>query len=317
MRSRVAYIDVQPCNLGIEVLNDLFGVFSRRQKASPVAPRKSLTSEFRNRVILLLRDHLGGSFGEFLHELHRQLGYLHGRPQLTKSSAATSSQDDVFAFLFSCPDEHFLDAIEIMFKGHFQGISWPSNPLIPAINQFFAVDDLPYHLTGYTITESQSSGRYGGTSIELTEYPRIIRKDSQAIQQGAIEPTLQLLGAKVFQHANAEYLKALEDHRKGDYADCLVKCGSAFESVMKVLCDKRGIAFKQTDTASTLLKALLAKSELDTFWEQPLTLIATVRNRLSSAHGAGIQAKVVPPHVATYALNATACAILLLVGEFP
>ena len=298
------------------MLNDLFGVFSRRQKASPAEPRKPLTSEFRNRVMMLLRDHLSGLFGEFLHELHRQLGYLHGRPQLAKSNAATKPLDDVVAFLLSCPDDHFLDAIEITFKGHFQGISWPSNPLIPAINQFFVVDDLPYYLTEYTTMESLSSGRYGATTIEITEYPRIIRRDNQAIHHGVIEPALQLLSTKAFQHANAEYLKALEDHRKGDYADCLVKCGSAFESVMKVLCEKRSIAYKQTDTASTLLKALLAKSQLDTFWEQPLTLIATVRNRLSSAHGAGAQAKVVPPHVATYALNATASAMLLLVGEF-
>jgi len=152
--------------------------------------------------------------------------------------------------------------------------------------------------------------------MTLAEYPQIIAKDNQVVHQGVIEPTLQLLNSIAFEHANAEFLKALEDQRKGDYLDCLVKCGSAFESVMKVLCDKRGIAYKQTDTASPLIKALMSRSQLDSFWEQPLTLIATLRNRLSSAHGAGTQAKVVPPHVATYAVNATASAILLLVGEF-
>nr|WP_246311469.1 abortive infection family protein [Halomonas zhaodongensis] len=45
-------------------------------------------------------------------------------------------------------------------------------------------------------------------------------------------------------------------------------------------------------------------------------LIATLRNRLSSSHGAGAQAKVVPEHVATYAVNATASAILFLYSEF-
>ena len=214
-----------------------------------------------------------------------------------------------------CKDEHFLDAIEITFKSHFEGISWPSNPLIEHINQFFAVDDLPYHLTEYTVVESHSS-QFGCTQMTLAEYPQIIAKDNQVVHQGVIEPTLQLLNSIAFEHANAEFLKALEDQRKGDYLDCLVKCGSAFESVMKVLCDKRGIAYKQTDTASPLIKALMSRSQLDSFWEQPLTLIATLRNRLSSAHGAGTQAKVVPPHVATYAVNATASAILLLVGEF-
>lgn len=297
------------------MLRDLFEVFSRR-KTLPTGPqRKPLSSEFRNRVVMLLRDHLQAEFGDFLREIHRHLGYLHGRPQLSTGNTRLAPEDDVFEFLFSCKDEHFLDVIEITFKGRFSGISWPSNPLIASINKFFAVDDLPYHLTDYTVVESQST-RYAGTQIELTEYPRIIAKDNQAVHQGVIEPTLHLLSSNAFKHANAEFLKALEDHRKGDYLDCLVKCGSAFESVMKVLCDKRGITYKQTDTASPLIKALMYKGQLDSFWEQPLTLIATVRNRLSSAHGAGTQAKVVPQHVATYAVNATASAILLLVGEF-
>lgn len=297
------------------MFSGLFEVFSRREKAPTRQQRKPLSGEFRNRVVMLLRDHLRAGFGDFLRELHRHLSYLHGRPQLFKGNTALTTEDDLLEFLFSCSDEHFLDAIEITFKGRFDGISWPSNPLIPSINKFFAVDDLPYHLTDYTVVESQSS-RYAGTQIELTEYPRIIAKDNQAVHQGVIEPALHLLNSNAFKHANAEFLKALEDHRKGDYLDCLVKCGSAFESVMKVLCDKRGIAYKQTDTASPLIKALMSKSQLDSFWEQPLTLIATVRNRLSSAHGAGTQVKVVPQHVATYAVNATASAILLLVGEF-
>lgn len=298
------------------MLRDLFEVFSRREKTLSYPQRKPLSREFRNRVVMLLRDHLQGGFGDFLSEIHRQLGYLHGRPQLSKGYSHLSRDNDVFEFLFSCKDEHFLDVIEITFKCDLPGISWPSNPLIASINTFFAIDSLPYHLTNYTVVESQDT-KYGGTVIKLTEYPRIIAKENDAVHQGAIQPALQLLNSNAFQHANAEFLKALEDHRKGDYQDCLVKCCSAFESVMKVLCDKRGIAYKQTDPASQLIKALMSKSQLDSFWEQPLTLIATLRNRLSSAHGAGTQAKVVPHHVATYAVNATASAILLLVGEFP
>ena len=297
------------------MLSGLFEVFSRREKVPTRSRRKPLSSEFRNRVLMLLRDHLQSEVRDFLRGLHNRLGYLHGRQQLSQGNVTQTPEDDLLEFLSSCKDEHFLDAIEITFKGGFAGISWPSNPLIGHINHFFAVDDLPYHLTEYTVVESRSS-QFGGTQMTLTEYPRIIAKDNQAVHQGVVEPTLQLLNSIAFTHANAEFLKALEDQRKGDYLDCLVKCGSAFESVMKVLCDKRGIAYKQTDTASPLIKALMSKSQLDSFWEQPLTLIATVRNRLSSAHGAGTQAKVVPPHVATYAVNATASAILLLVGEF-
>lgn len=130
-----------------------------------------------------------------------------------------------------------------------------------------------------------------------------------------MQPALTLLAAPEFKHANDEFLKALEDQRKGDYRDCLTKCGSSFESVMKVLCTKQSIPFKETDTTSALLSTLLTNSQLDRYWEQPLMLIATLRNRLSSSHGAGTQAKKIPEHVAAYIVNSTASAILLLCGE--
>ena len=52
-----------------------------------------------------------------------------------------------------------------------------------------------------------------------------------------------------------EFRKALDDYRKGDTEDCVAKCGSAFESVLKVLCQKNGIPFDANkDTAGPLLK---------------------------------------------------------------
>lgn len=166
--------------------------------------------------------------------------------------------------------------------------------------------------------EEFKSSFYGTptTAIRILEYPQIIRKDSEVVHRNAMEPALTLLNAPKFKHANEEFLKALEDHRKGDYRDCLTKCGSSFESVMKVLCTKNSITYNEKDTASALLKSLLGNGRLDQYWEQPLILIATLRNRLSSSHGAGVQPKVIPEHVATYAVNATASAILLLCSEF-
>jgi len=209
------------------------------------------------------------------------------------------------------------DVIELMFKSDLPGTTYPENSLISSINKFFSVDDLPYHLTDYSIEEFETS--FQGTETigsRIAEYPRIIRRDNNVIYRSAIEPTLNLLNGKEFVNANREFLEALEDHRKGDYRDCLAKCCSAFESVMKVLCHKNSISFKESDTSSKLLRALLSSSSLDAFWEQPLILIATLRNRLSSAHGAGTIPKTIKSEVATYSVNATASAILLLTSEF-
>ncbi len=295
----------------------LFDVFSRRDKDSTTVKVKTLTKEFRNRVLMLLRDELKYDFTPFLGELHQQAAYLYGKFGLSESSSRSSPENDLVNFFLTCPDENCLDLIELIFRSNLRGISWPHNPFIPAINQFFSIDDLPYHLTNYSIEEYETIF-YGTptTARRITEYPTIIRKDSELIHKKAMEPTLRLLDASIFKNANDEFLKALEDHRKGDYRDCLTKCGSAFESVMKVLCEKNSLPFKATDTASTLLKTLLANGKLDQFWEQPLILIATLRNRLSSSHGAGTQEKIIPEHVATYAINSTASAILLLCSTF-
>ncbi|CQD76514.1 Uncharacterised protein [Yersinia intermedia] len=295
----------------------LFDVFSRREKNLTNVEIKPLTEEFRNRLLMLLRDTLQHDFRSFLGDLHQKAAYLYGKFGLSATSAHNSREDDLLNFFATCSDENCLDLIELIFRSDLPGISWPDNPLILGINQFFRIDALPYHLTGYSTEEFQSMF-YGApaTARRITEYPKIIRKDSELVHQCAMEPALMLLNVAKFKHANDEFLKALEDHRKGDYRDCLTKCGSAFESVMKVLCAKNSLPFKETDTASTLLRILLGNGQLDQFWEQPLILIATLRNRLSSSHGAGAKGKVIPEHVATYAVNSTASAILLLCSEF-
>lgn len=295
----------------------LFDVFSRREKNLASGEIKPLTPEFRNRVLMLLRDTLQYDFRAFLGQLHNKASYLYGKFGLSGSSAHSAPEDDLLNFFTTCSDENFLDLIELIFRSNLSGISWPDNPMIQGINEFLRIDALPYHLTGYVMEEVESS--FHGTpttSIRIAEYPQIIRKDSEVVHRNAMEPALNLLSGAEFKHANDEFLKALEDHRKGDYRDCLTKCGSSFESVMKVLCAKNSISFNEKDTASALLKALLGSGQLDQYWEQPLMLIATLRNRLSSSHGAGAQAKVIPEHVATYAVNATASAILFLYSEF-
>ena len=104
--------------------------------------------------------------------------------------------------------------------------------------------------------------------------------------------------------------------RKGHFGDSVTKCCSAFESVLKVLCTRNGWAFDpQKDTAAKLLEIVLSHSSLDGFFSQPLMLIATMRNRLSSAHGGGTAVRVVDRHVAQYALTSTAAAVVLLVHD--
>jgi len=206
-----------------------------------------------------------------------------------------------------------LDAMELIFHPGFvspHGLE----ELVADFNDFFRADDLPFAITDYTWEESVGEGMFAGLPAKrVTEYPRVIRADSQITYALAVKPTLDLLSDGRFRAANAEFLGALEDFRKNERGDCLTKCTSSLESVMKVICDLKGWPYNQTDTAAPLLKIVINRSGLESFFEQPLMLIVTIRNRLSSSHGGGTETRKVSPAKAEFAVNATAAAILLLV----
>ena len=295
-------------------LSDLFNVFSKRHAPRPQAP-KPLPASFRNRVFMRCRDLFTHESPVFWGEIQSRLAYLHGRPNLSEAHAG-SPLDDALIFLQGCDDAHFLDFVEYIFQTQAFFHAPAHEQVIDDVNEFLQQDDLPYALTDFVWTKGVSI-QFGHEyeTMTLTGYPQIIRRDSEVIYQNAILPTLQLLRGPAFEAANREFLQALDDGRKGDYGDCLTKCGSAFESVLKVICTRRQWAYAATDTASPLLKTVIANSGIEPFLEQPLMVVATLRNRLSTAHGAGVASREVSEAKAEYAINATAAAILLLVNE--
>jgi hypothetical protein len=248
---------------------------------------------------------------DFWDEIHSKLTYLHGRARLTNVNT-NSPMLDALAFLHGCTDAEFLDFLEYIFRTQTYFHASSRADFVEDLNEFLRQDTLPYALTEFVWTE-QRTGAYATST--LTAYPQVIRKDSEAIYSSAIQPALQLLRESDFVAANKEFLEALEDFKGSDYGDCLTKCGSAFESVLKVICARKNLPHNPTDTASPLLKAVIANSSLDSFFEQPLLLVATIRNKLSKSHGAGLTPRDVTEAKAEYAINATAAAILLLVKE--
>ena len=220
--------------------------------------------------------------------------------------------------MLSCPGEEFLNFLEDIFNVEcFFHVNRDATRAVDELNQLLRIDNLPYSVTHFVIeTVQETSGRYAGhTSTYTRAYPKVIMKESDVMHENAIAPALALLQKPYFRGANSEYLAALEDYRKGDIGDCLTKCGSSFESLLKVICERKRWRYSQTDTASTLIKQVLPNTQLDGYFEPLLIIVATLRNRLSSAHGAGIAIKQPPRHVAHYALNVTASAMLLLAHE--
>ena len=311
-------------------ISQIFSVFSKRENITEPANRP-LTLEFKYRILQLCVDTFDNSgtifhpslHSQFWQDIQNKLQYLHGRAISTNTGVP--AYNTTAPFVMQCSDEHFLDYIEMIFQSP---VIWDlyqtksPHELVSDINHFFTIDDLPYHLTNFMFP-SISGRNYSGIAIrpplpsddppQIERYPQIIRRDSSVLHSAAIEPTLTLLRQPEFQLANKEFLEALADFRNGDYADCVVKCGSSLESVMKIICNRNGWAYKECDTASVLLNNIRPRTTLEPFFDQPIILIATIRNRLSSAHGAGTQSRAVSKPVANYVINSTASAILLLV----
>ena len=293
-------------------------VFSRRT-ATHIYPKEVVSDVVRTKIFLL-RDvfenkyhggELQGNYTEVLwREMHNSLQQLHGRFVLSTQRHPASEVVDASAFFMECRTEHFLDILELVFRlPSFFHVRTDANEIVDAINDIFRYEKVPFQLSPIVTREEEGATPYplsgiAGRVIHTLEYPKVLRCEDELIHREATVPVLSVLANPGFESANSEFRAAHEDYRKGDFADCVSKCGSAFESVMKVTCERRSWQYHQQETAAPLLRTILSKTSLDQYFEQPLMIIATLRNR--TAHGAGVEPQPVRRHVAQFALNATA-----------
>lgn len=315
----------------ISRFNRIFEVFSRRPKQFR-AQKHDVPETFRNRVFLWCNEVFSNSrtsygsgdyISTFWEEIHRHLQYSLGRVQLLERNKYPASRaEDAIEFLLDCPSDEFIDFVEYIFRVDcFFHVAIPENELVDEINELFRIDDLPYHVTYFAkekVREIVNAYPFTGREQEVIKtvaYPKVIMKESEVLHAQAIQPTLEFLQKPAFKLANGEFLEALEDYRKGDFGDCLTKCGSSFESVLKIICERKNWPYRQTDTASSLIKTFLENAQIEGYLEPVLMIVATLRNRLSKSHGAGQVPKNVPRHLAHYAINVTASSILLIVDE--
>ena len=96
-------------------------------------------------------------------------------------------------------------------------------------------------------------------------------------------------------------------------------CLKAFESCLKVICQKRGWSYRQNDSANRLILVVfdnglippLMHSHFSGLRRALESGVPTVRNNWTG-QGQGIEDITVPEHTASYILHLTASNILLL-----
>jgi secreted Zn-dependent insulinase-like peptidase len=148
----------------------------------------------------------------------------------------------------------------------------------------------------------------------------IIRIDSELIHAEIVKPALALLHNKDFSGAEEEFLQAHEHYRHGNNKEALNECLKAFESTMKVICEKRQWVYDPRASCRDLIKVCFEKELIPTFWQSQFNSlksllegsVPTGRNNLSG-HGQGSTLADVPSYLVAYMLHMTASAIVFMV----
>ena len=309
-----------------QILQALQKVFSRRYTQAHLNELEDVPHTSRFRILHVFKSQLEQfSYGDgrIWVQVHGALQQLHGRNALSaawksRSQTMLDREDDLSRFLEECEPEHYFDFIEMMFQvpsgreelGAFVDVT-------ESLNLALSLDGSPYRVTAAVFEEDDSANHQGPTfppaPSGVVSYPQVVKVEEDVAHAEAIAPALEILGKPHFQAGNAEFRKALVNYRKGDYAACLTDCGSSLESVLKVICSRKGLHYSENDTASTLIETVVPGLRMEGFFTQPWTLLATLRNRLSSSHGGGTQPRAPERHFAQYGLTSIAAVIVLVV----
>ena len=298
----------------------ILDLFSKKQKqlrgeVPDVYQYKELPKAFRVQVVHILLDALGDpnkynipteKVFEILHNaLSREYGVFH----LSEEARRGEYQVAVFNFFLQNNDiEKTLDVIQIAFR------------LVQNIASEYGYIDR----AGATITPEEAVAELNERFVEhgigfQFEAGEILRVDSQFLHSDVVKPVLNVLNEKMYSGANEEFLSAHEHYRNKRYKECLNDCLKSFESVLKVICEKKKWKYNRNDTAKALLDTCFQNRLIPDYFQAQFTSlrsglesgVPTVRNKLSG-HGQGVEQRDVPQYMARYLLNLTATSILLL-----
>lgn len=287
-------------------------LFSQRNAPPPSGLRYDVPDTVRSRIVAILQNYVKGkSQRAFLQKLEDLLLRQYGGLSRSAYEAARRSEIPIIEHFFSCDDAMALDFMEACFR---LDIGIGGQNAVDEINEVFRQEGVGYELTRCVAGPHVPGEMRIGPPVPEEQFPRIIRVDSQRAHAEIVAPSLELLANPVFSVANAEMLKAHSDHRSGRYEDAVTACGSAFESILKTICDQKGWPYDaDKDTCAALVGACYNKGLFPSFYVELFKRVGTIRNKLGDAHGRGPRpAHGVEAAHAEHMLHMTSAHVLLL-----
>jgi len=301
----------------------VFNLFSKRQKelrgeVPDVYTYTELPGSFRTQIVHIIFDALGdeslyhqgqveSAYKFMVETLCREYGLFYLPP--AKDYQRRNYLNELVNFFLSVSDtEQALDVVELSFR---------------IIDRAARKHDYLYRqraseIADEAITELNARFQEHGVGFQYSD-GEIIRIDSELMHAEVVKPLLRLLNGKEFEGAQQEFLKAHEHYRHGNAKEALNECLKAFESLMKVICDKRKWSYNKTATAKDLIQLCLDNNLIPLFWQSHYASlrsmlesgVPTGRNKLGG-HGQGTTPTVVPDYLVSYVLHMTASAMLFL-----
>lgn len=142
----------------------------------------------------------------------------------------------------------------------------------------------------------------------------IIRKDSEILHEEVVKPALYLLQDEEFDGALEEFLKAHNHYREGNYEECVVYAGRAFESTMRIIGDRKGWGLKGKENASELIAIMISNELIPVYFQNALQGLGTLRNQV--AHGKGVKDFYVSDYFVNYAMHLCGTNIVMLIEAY-
>ena len=293
---------------------DLYTERNQDKEEDIIFQYDNLPEKFKNQIIFILEDLyliLNDQIYEkdFYYYIHRALCKEWGKERLFKLPVGFKDKESVEEFIKykkTSLDEIF-DLIEYSLRytqerlddryRHINGSYDNLNHVINEINHRFKESKLGYEI------------------VDL----KIIRIDAQYTHSNIIKPTINLTANIQYKQVNLEYMDAITFYQDENYEQSIEKATEAFESTLKIICDKNKWKYQDNDGYERLVNICYKNNFLDDFIINEFTSLqgilksmSAVRNKYTS-HGKGNDKLNIPPYLVKHVLNVTGSCILFLI----
>lgn len=264
-------------------------LFSRRNSPKPSEIRYDIPRDVRSRLLHSIDGWSHGDVHLALEEVERTLLQEYGGLSSSRFEAARVSDSPLINHFMSCRDEKVLDFLEALFQAsHYGGGQEGVDRVVKILREH----GIGYDFTPLIVEEKSVTTHMFGVphqAIQLHyQYPEAYRVDHEILHQEVIGPVVSLLSDSRLVVASKEFREALRHHRSGQHAEAITACASAFESVLKTICDlKRWRYDPDKDTCAGLVDVCQRHGLFPSFYTDLFKRTGTIRNKLGSAHGRG------------------------------